>query len=600
MSIKYRTEVDGLRAVAIIPVILFHAGISLFSGGYVGVDVFFVISGYLITSIILAELAGEGFSLLNFYERRARRILPALFVVMLASSVFAYCWMLPDELENFGQSVVATTLYANNMLLALTAGYWDLKSEFKPLLHTWSLAVEEQYYIVFPLLLMLGWRYFRRHIVVVLVLLALASFALAQWGTSHAPDATFYTLPTRAWEMLIGSFAAFYFRAYPAGPTVAFPVRQAASLLGLTLILASIFGYDSHTPFPSVYTLAPTMGAVLIILFAQEGTWVHAALSTRPMVRVGWISYSAYLWHFPLFAFARVYSVSHPPVSLLLGLCVLCVLLAYLSWKFVETPLRDRRRFDRNFIFGATLVFSVLFVGWGVLLHRSHGLPSRMYAESKVSTNDMYIAYNEEVFKLKRDTFQYPQRLKVLVHGNSFGRDFVNITKATFDLTDIDIVYRDDFPLCLDAVPANPLAQLYAQADVVVYASGNYKRECIAPNIAMASKDGKRLFYVGTKHFGFNLNWLMRVPEQERINRFNPLLKETIELESRNVASIPADHYISLLGPVVRDGQTPITDQEGRLLTADRTHLTRQGAMFFGQHAVRDSTYGALLTARRP
>lgn len=204
---KYRPEVDGLRAVAVISVLLFHAGFAVFSGGFVGVDVFFVISGYLITTIMLGELEKGTFSLLNFYERRFRRILPALYLVMAVTLAVGWFTLLPDEYKNLGQSVVATTFYANNMLLGLTSGYWDLASQFKPLLHTWSLGVEEQYYAVVPLLLMVAWRW-TRWLGLGIVVLTTASLVLAQWMIYVSPSWAFYLLPTRFWELATGALCA--------------------------------------------------------------------------------------------------------------------------------------------------------------------------------------------------------------------------------------------------------------------------------------------------------------------------------------------------------------------------------------------------------
>ncbi len=206
---KYRAEIDGLRGLAVVPVILFHAGIEMFSGGFVGVDVFFVISGYLITTILIEDIENKRFSIVDFYERRARRILPALFFVMLCCIPFAWMWMLPDPLENFGQSIVATTLFSNNILLFVTSGYWDLASEVKPLLHTWSLAVEEQFYVLFPIFLLLTWRFGKKRLFWIIVVLASISLALSEWGWRNLATANFYLGPTRAWELFAGSLTAF-------------------------------------------------------------------------------------------------------------------------------------------------------------------------------------------------------------------------------------------------------------------------------------------------------------------------------------------------------------------------------------------------------
>ena len=207
---KYRREIDGLRAVAVLPVIFFHSGFEIFSGGFVGVDVFFVISGYLITTIIINEMDGGTFSLLNFYERRARRILPALFFVVLCCLPVAWYLLMPLEMKDFSQSLVAVATFSSNILFWRESGYFSAPSELKPLLHTWSLAVEEQFYILFPLFLMAAWRFGKRAIVWALVVVSVISMTLAQWGAYNHPSAAFYLLPARAWELLIGSLAAFY------------------------------------------------------------------------------------------------------------------------------------------------------------------------------------------------------------------------------------------------------------------------------------------------------------------------------------------------------------------------------------------------------
>ena len=208
---KYRPEIDGLRALAVVPVILFHAGFEYFRGGFVGVDVFFVISGYLITTIIVSEQEAGTFSLLNFYERRARRILPALFLVMLVSTIAAYFWLAAPDLKDFSRSLMAVSVYLSNFLFLQETGYWDTEGELKPLLHTWSLAVEEQYYLLFPPFLMLMWRYRKRWMFGSILVIGVISLLASQWGSHRFPSANFFLLPTRAWELAIGAGIAFYF-----------------------------------------------------------------------------------------------------------------------------------------------------------------------------------------------------------------------------------------------------------------------------------------------------------------------------------------------------------------------------------------------------
>ncbi|WP_290842792.1 acyltransferase [Henriciella sp.] len=296
---KYRAEIDGLRAVAVIPVILFHAGFEVFSGGYVGVDVFFVISGYLITTILINEIENQKFSLVGFYERRARRILPALFFVMLVCIPFAWLWMLPSQLKDFSQSLIAVSFFGSNIFFWQESGYFAAAAEEKPLLHTWTLAVEEQYYIFFPLFLFFAWRFGKGRVFWMIVILAACSLLLSEWGWRNAPTANFYLAPTRAWELFAGSIAAFIVNKR------GIQTSNFLSTIGFGAILLSIFLYDQNTPFPSVYALLPVGGTFLVVMSAGKETIVAKLLSIRILVGVGLISYSAYLWHQPLFAFAR-------------------------------------------------------------------------------------------------------------------------------------------------------------------------------------------------------------------------------------------------------------------------------------------------------
>lgn len=369
---NYRREIDGLRAFAVIPVILFHAGFPAFSGGFVGVDVFFVISGYLITSVILVDKQNGTFSLSGFYERRARRILPALFVVMTACLPFAWLWMFPGDRMLFSQSLMTVPVFGSNILFYLKSGYFDTASELIPLLHTWSLAVEEQYYLIFPLFILLTWRLSKRWILGLLVVVALVSLLVAQWGSLTHPSFAFFLLPTRGWEILTGAFTAFYLLPGKVRENSDGLVAQSGSLVGILLVIYAVFCFDRQTPFPGVYALIPTVGTALVILFATPKTVVGRLLGSRLFVGVGLISYSAYLWHQPLFAFARLRSFDSPDDAVLLGLAVAALLLAYFSWKYVEVPFRDKRRTSRKMVVSCALIFTIAFCGlglWGYLRH---------------------------------------------------------------------------------------------------------------------------------------------------------------------------------------------------------------------------------------
>ena len=363
---RYRPEIDGLRAVAVVPVILFHAGFEAFGGGFVGVDIFFVISGYLITSILIKEMEAERFSLVDFYDRRARRILPALFLVSLVSAVFAWLLLLKHDFNDFFRSLVAVATFSSNIYFWLESDYFSTAAELKPMLHTWSLAVEEQYYILFPLILMAMWRYGRFVLLTLLAIIFLLSFGYAQMIVDDRPMEAFFLLPTRAWEILVGAFCAFYLHS--GRPTGSAMARQLFSGLGLGLIVMAVLAYSPDTPSPSIYMLAPTMGAAFVILFATEGTFARRLLSASPMVGIGLVSYSAYLWHQPIFSFVRHNSLEEPGAAVMILLSACAVFLAWLTWKFVETPFR-RKSVSRRHIFIGSASGSVLILAAGLAVH---------------------------------------------------------------------------------------------------------------------------------------------------------------------------------------------------------------------------------------
>jgi peptidoglycan/LPS O-acetylase OafA/YrhL len=378
---KYRAEIDGLRALAVLPVILFHAGFELFSGGFVGVDVFFVISGYLITTIIISEMAEGKFSIVNFYERRARRILPALFFVMAVCLPFAWLWLTPNDLRDFGQSLIAVSTFSSNILFWLESGYFDTAAELKPLLHTWSLAVEEQFYILFPIFLILTWRLGVKWTLILLLIFFFVSLGIAQWGAYNSPSATFYLLPTRGWELLVGVFAAFYIK-YNSFSKYHY-VNQSLSLIGFGLIVYSIIIFDKTTPFPSLYALVPTIGTGLLILCAVPETFIHKLLSLRFIVGIGLISYSAYLWHQPLLAFTRHRLLGDISDVILIVLCVGSLVMAFFSWKFVEAPFRNKQAFSRKGIFCISAVVGMIFFAIGLFLHMSINTTSKVHLYDK-------------------------------------------------------------------------------------------------------------------------------------------------------------------------------------------------------------------------
>ena len=370
---KYRPEIDGLRTVAVIPVMLFHAGFSLFSGGFVGVDVFFVISGYLITTILIDEREKGTYTLLGFYERRARRILPALFFILLCTVPFAWRWIPPDPFEDYARSLAFASLFISNIHFIEHSGYFDTAAQLRPLLHTWSLAVEEQYYLLFPLVLWALGAFARAKFLWVFLIMSAISLGIAEWGLRNYPLENFFFTPSRLWELLGGSICAALMFGRPQMR------NDLLALIGLAMIFISVFWYDTSVRFPSLYTLVPIVGSMLIILFAAPGTLVARFLSLRPMIGIGLISYSAYLWHQPLFVLARYRSIVEPSSLLMGSLILVSLVLAFLTWKFIEAPFRDKTRFaGRSRLFAVSLVGIVAFAGYGFWGDATKGLPHRL------------------------------------------------------------------------------------------------------------------------------------------------------------------------------------------------------------------------------
>jgi peptidoglycan/LPS O-acetylase OafA/YrhL len=382
----YRPDIDGLRALAVTVVVLFHLGIGC-PGGFIGVDVFFVISGFLITGIIRRGLEHETFSLVEFWERRIRRIFPASIVVVMATLAAGYCLQLPNELEDLGESSIAQTFLSANIYFLRDTGYFAGPGELKPLLHMWSLAVEEQFYLFFPFLLVFCKNLSRKRLFWLLALIAIVSLAGSVYGTKHYQTPTFYLLPTRAWELLVGCMLAIFPWRYESSPRRDNVIATA----GLAATLLPVFLYDSQTRFPGLAALPTVLGTASVIFATatKGGTLVGRVLSVRPVAFIGLISYSLYLWHWPVIVFAKMYFGSlgwkHGTFALALSF-----FLAVLSWKFIETPcraptfLQPRRR-----LFRTACVMSVAVVAVSLLFIQTKGLATRFQNDSSTLLDDV-------------------------------------------------------------------------------------------------------------------------------------------------------------------------------------------------------------------
>ncbi|AHL36565.1 acyltransferase [Pseudomonas brassicacearum] len=371
-----RRDIDGLRALAVIPVVLFHFGFSTFSGGFVGVDVFFVISGFLITSILFREISAQRFSFVDFWARRARRIIPALSVVLVVTLALGWLLLTAKDFSELGRTVRYQALFISNILFMREDGYFAPASDLKPLLHTWSLAVEEQYYIFFPLLMVLLMRHVR-HWRWMLFAVLLVSFGLNVAYIDRKPDFVFFSLPTRAWELLCGAMLA----VLPASKYVVRPwFYQFAGVVGLTAVLVAVFTFDEATVFPGWAALLPVLGATALIWSGAQGsTWVAQVLSARALVWIGLLSYSFYLWHWPVYVYANAISIDGIQAWEAAGWILLALGLAWLSWRFVELPFREKRVLAaRKPVLAAGLLAMVALAVTGSVVRSADGFPQRL------------------------------------------------------------------------------------------------------------------------------------------------------------------------------------------------------------------------------
>ena len=406
---KYRKEIDGLRAIAVLSVLLFHAGFKTFSGGFVGVDIFFVISGYLITQIVVVEKSLDKFSIANFYERRARRILPALFVLLLVSFMFAWVFLMPSEMKLFSLSLISVSTFTANIFFYLTTDYFQTTAELIPLLHTWSLAVEEQYYFIFPIFILTVWKIRKDWIIPAIVLAILTSFILATIGSQQSPVASFYLLPTRAWELLFGALLAVSSQKFNFIENNK-SISQALSLIGFVCIAATVFSFNKKTPFPGVYALVPVLGASLIILFASTDTVVGKILSNKVLVGIGLISYSTYLWHQPVLAFARHQIGANLSAWWSILLITLSLVMGYFSWRYVELPFRNKARFTQRQIFAFAMGCSATFIFIGSYGYFSEGFKSRFLSiDNLQATHSESLQKTEECFLTRREADAFDQ-----------------------------------------------------------------------------------------------------------------------------------------------------------------------------------------------
>lgn len=406
MKLNYRADIDGLRAIAVLSVVLNHAGVGLFSGGFVGVDVFFVISGYLITSIIMREIDGREFSLVKFYERRIRRIYPALFAMMLLIVCVSAMLYDAENFRDFGKSMIAATFFASNIHFWFETGYFEAPAQLKPLLHTWSLAVEEQYYIIFPALMYILARRFKTKIPHILTGIALLSFGWSVYELKNDPSGVFYFAHLRAWELLIGSILALA----AARIKISLTLRNLLSAIGFGMVVMPIFFYTSNTAFPGMAAAIPALGAALVIYGGIEGdVFVGKILSLAPLVFIGQISYSLYLWHWPVIIFGKYYAIRRTTTQEVIILLLITFIVSVLSWQFIEKPFRSKTFLKGRGIFVGAGSVMLLATVVGSIVYFNEGFPARQ--------NQQRLIYETKVYEKCNFNYRKPALFSVCALG---------------------------------------------------------------------------------------------------------------------------------------------------------------------------------------
>lgn len=422
----YRADIDGLRAIAVCLVVGFHALPTHLPGGFVGVDVFFVISGYLISGIILGKLAVGQFTVRDFYVRRVRRIFPALILVMVVSLIAGLLFLLPDEAIKLGKHMVAGALFVSNIVNWREAGYFDDEGALKPLLHLWSLGVEEQFYFVWPVLLAVVWRWRARATLLVFGVTALLSFIANLALLPTHPTAVFFLPFTRFWELIVGALLAHQARVVRPSQTKASDTRRdLASVIGLVLIALAVLCIRKSSPFPGIWALLPTLGAGLVLWAGPRSMPNRTVLSGRWFVACGLISYPLYLWHWPVLSFAHIWSQREPTLAVVLGGCALSVVLAAGTFQLVEKPLRSSRLSSLRVVglLGGLMVLVTIAAG-AVWLGKVQPVSSRFEGMAEVSAAVGDISYPGDA------VLEGTEQDRVLLFGDSHMQQYLPRVRA--------------------------------------------------------------------------------------------------------------------------------------------------------------------------
>lgn len=562
----HRTDIDGLRAIAVLAVMAFHFG--YFPNGYLGVDVFFAISGYLITGIIYNESIENRFSLKQFYIRRVRRIIPLILFIDLVALITGLLVMLPDDLENLSQSIIATNFFSNNILQEVTTkNYWDAANEYKPLMHTWSLGIEEQFYLLYPIPFLLLRKANPRWLTILLLLLTTASLYLlfAPYGLHRK----FYLLPFRFFELSSGGLLAIITR----GKVMPAWLQNAGILLLLAIFLFA-------APLPGNVKICLTVLATILILAHTPNTGMRTnlLLQNTPLVAIGNISFSLYMWHQLVLAFTRYFVLQHiTPVHTILILALI-FLLATATYFLIEQPFRNAKKIGAKTLLWVTGITFLLTTSASWYIYRSagvmHDVPELDITKAAAKT-DMHAQYNESAYDLNK-SFDTGSKIKVLIVGNSFARDWVNVLRESKYYSRLDISYVPNMRTCTDI---NTRLQ---QAQYILFSERRKKH--IALFMETYPIDTSKVWIIGTKNFGTNNGIFYNKRRDKNYYTQRTLPISTFKTLNDSLKHDWGNRYIDLLTMVSdKNGTVPVFTPQHKFISQDCRHLTQNGAIYFAR-----------------
>ncbi len=561
---NYRNDIDGLRAIAVLAVIVFHFGYM--PNGFLGVDVFFVISGYLITGIIYNELNENRFSMVNFYLRRTRRIIPLALFISIVTLVIGVATMLPDDLENLAQSVVATNLFSNNILLAITvADYWDVVNEYKPLMHTWSLGIEEQYYLFYPLLFLFVGK--KRHAWLLPLLFFLTIASLMLCFSPYRESGKFYLIPFRFYELSIGGLAAICLKNKLIEHRFSFLL-----VFCLVFVLCFDFSFIQNQQILLLITVLLTVG---ILTSSIEGDKLSSfVLENKLMVALGTISFSLYMWHQVLLSYTRYFVCQKLGFTHLLVIFALTVIFSVLTYYLVEQPFRNIRKVNtRCLLLTLGLAFLVvnsaayyIYLEGGVL----KDVPELGIKKGQTEKN-MHAKYNSRIYDHDKN-FENTEKIKVLIIGHSFARDWANVLLESKYKEELDISYIYDPFIHKD------LKHRVEESHVIFYSAPGRSSD-----VRELDMEESKLFVVGPKNFGTNSGFFYNYSGNDYFKQ-RTFMREGILQNNRILKQKWRDKYIDLIAKTIDKNQkVPVFTPSNQFISQDCRHFTKAGALYFAQ-----------------